>query len=195
MSNFYDELKNAKGKMPHVEKPKEDEFRSAMAGVKPLKQDKINVSAQQRLKRKKRQASGTAPAVRQQSAAFSFSDMYEARLPDEGPVRFCRPEEPAHNLKRLRRGDYSPELMLDLHGMTREAAKQELTALIHAARKQLFECVSVMHGFGAGVLRQALPHYLVQHPHVRAFHQAPKEYGGKAALLILIEIDSPTGKQ
>ncbi|MWP27496.1 endonuclease SmrB, partial [Escherichia coli] len=28
-----------------------------------------------------------------------------------------------------------------------------------------------------------------QHPHVMAFHQAPKEYGGDAALLVLIEVE------
>ena len=30
---------------------------------------------------------------------------------------------------------------------------------------------------------------LAQHPHIMAFHQAPKEYGGDAALLILIEVE------
>ncbi|HCC10408.1 MAG TPA: endonuclease SmrB, partial [Atlantibacter hermannii] len=28
-----------------------------------------------------------------------------------------------------------------------------------------------------------------QHPHVVAFHQASKEYGGDAALLVLIEVE------
>lgn len=198
MSKFYDELKNARRHAPSVEPGNKDEFRAAMAGVKPLAQDKINLSAEQRLKHKKRKTrveAAMSSNLRQQQATFSFSDMYQASLPDEGPVRYCRPDEPTHALKRLRRGDFYPELMLDLHGMTREAAKLELTALIHAARKQMFDCVSVMHGFGQGVLRQALPHYLVQHPHVRAFHQAPKEYGGQAALLVLIEVETLTGKR
>ncbi|HBY5609928.1 TPA: endonuclease SmrB, partial [Klebsiella pneumoniae] len=33
------------------------------------------------------------------------------------------------------------------------------------------------------------PLWLAQHPHIMAFHQAPKEYGGDAALLILIEVE------
>ncbi|GGW74222.1 endonuclease SmrB [Alteromonas halophila] len=194
MSNFYDELKNAKRQTPRVEDSKEDEFRDAMAGVTPLKQDKINVTARQRLKDKQRNATQVSQHIqdaRQQQASFTFSDMYQTTLPSEGPVRYCRQDEPAHSLKRLRRGDYYPELMLDLHGLTRESAKQELTALIHGAQKQMIDCVSVMHGFGQGVLRQALPHYLVQHPNVRAFHQAPKEYGGKAALLVLLDTETP----
>jgi len=92
-------------------------------------------------------------------------------------------------------GDYSPEMTLDLHGLTREMAKAELAALIHTARKELIDCVCVMHGFGQGVLKAALPHYLVQHPHVRAFHQAPLEYGGQAALLVLIDIPLQNNKR
>ena len=103
-------------------------------------------------------------------------------------MRFCQEGESTHILKQLRRGDYSPEMTLDLHGLTREMAKSELAALIHTARKESVDCVCVMHGFGQGVLKAALPHYLVQHPHVRAFHQAPQEYGGQAALLVLINM-------
>ena len=110
-------------------------------------------------------------------------------------MRFCQEGESTHILKQLRRGDYSPEMTLDLHGLTREMAKAELAALIHTARKELIDCVCVMHGFGQGVLKAALPHYLVQHPHVRAFHQAPLEYGGKAALLVLIDIPLQNNKR
>ncbi|MCP4948084.1 MAG: endonuclease SmrB, partial [Aestuariibacter sp.] len=51
------------------------------------------------------------------------------------------------------------------------------------------------HGHGTGVLKQALPHYLIQHPQVRAFHQAPLEYGGQGALLVLLTVDSPFAKK
>lgn len=36
----------------------------------------------------------------------------------------------------MRRGDYSPELFLDLHGLTQLQAKQELGALIAACRRE-----------------------------------------------------------
>ena len=47
----------------------------------------------------------------------------------------------------------------------------------------------VMHGHGKHILKQQTPLWLAQHPHVMAFHQAPKEYGGDAALLVLIEVE------
>ncbi|WP_394222070.1 endonuclease SmrB [Alteromonas gracilis] len=164
-------------------------FADAMQGVTPLSQDKVEPDKQVELFKKSQQVKGKhLKHSKQLAASFDFSDMYQAALPEEGPMRFCQKGESTHVLKQLRRGDYSPEMTLDLHGLTREMAKAELAALIHTARKELVDCVCVMHGFGQGVLKAALPHYLVQHPHVRAFHQAPLEYGGQAALLVLIDI-------
>lgn len=48
----------------------------------------------------------------------------------------------------MRRGDYSPELFLDLHGLTQLQAKQELGALIAACRREHIFCACVMHGHG-----------------------------------------------
>lgn len=171
-------------------------FADAMKGVKPLQQDKVEPDKQVELFNKRQQASTKhLKNSKQLAASFSFSDMYQAALPQEGPVRYCREGESSHIVKQLRRGDYSPEMMLDLHGLTREMAKAELAALIHAARKEAIDCVSVMHGYGQGVLKAALPHYLVQHPHVRAFHQAPLEYGGQAALLVLVDVPLHNNKR
>ncbi|HCX5747684.1 TPA: endonuclease SmrB [Escherichia coli] len=107
----------------------------------------------------------------------------------EGPVKYVRPDVSHFEAKKLRRGDYSPELFLDLHGLTQLQAKQELGALIAACRREHVFCACVMHGHGKHILKQQTPLWLAQHPHVMAFHQAPKEYGGDAALLVLIEVD------
>ncbi len=171
-------------------------FADAMQGVTPLSQDKVEPDKQVELFKKSQQVKGKhLKHSKQLAASFDFSDMYQAALPQEGPMRFCQEDESTHILKQLRRGDYSPEMTLDLHGLTREMAKAELAALIHTARKELIDCVCVMHGFGQGVLKAALPHYLVQHPQVRAFHQAPLEYGGQAALLVLIDIPLQNNKR
>lgn len=171
-------------------------FADVMQGVTPMSQDKVEPDKQVELFKKSQQVKGKhLKHSKQLAASFNFSDMYQAALPQEGPMRFCQDGESTHILKQLRRGDYSPEMTLDLHGLTREMAKAELAALIHTARKELIDCVCVMHGFGQGVLKAALPHYLVQHPHVRAFHQAPLEYGGQAALLVLIDIPLQNNKR
>ncbi|NMH59535.1 endonuclease SmrB [Alteromonas ponticola] len=190
------ERQKAESVSKDVEQENDVSFKEMVKGVKPLVQDKIPPS--RKVKKKpvasrlhNQSADFSDNNQRQIAATFSFSDVYQAQLPDEGPMRYCRADVPTHVLKQLRRGDFSPEMVLDLHGLTREAAKQELAALIYTARKELIDCVSVMHGKGYGILKSALPHYLVQHPQVKAFHQATKEYGGQAAILVLIDIDSP----
>lgn len=129
---------------------------------------------------------GSNTPERQQQAEFFFSDTFRAHFP-EGPVRYCAEGESSHLLKQLRRGDYPPELFLDLHGMTQAEAKREIAALLHACTKQNVDCCSIMSGHGKGILKENLPHWLVQHPAVRAFHQAPAAHGGNAALLILLQ--------
>ena len=117
---------------------------------------------------------------------FHFSDQYQPLLPDEGPIRFIQAGLDKRLLKRLRRGDYQPELMLDLHGLTQQQAKAELSALLDECQRKHICCASVMTGLGKHILLQRLPGWLAQHPAVAAFHQAPKSWGGKAAFLVLI---------
>lgn len=165
-------------------------FKQSVKGVTKLEQDKIVPDKKIQLGEKRRRNKADSPVnSRQVTATFEFSDVYQASLPAQGPMRYCREDVDSHLVKRLRRGDFAPELILDLHGLTKEATKQELAALIYAARKEHADCVSIMHGHGQGILKQALPHYLIQHPQVMAFHQAPLEFGGQAALLVLIEHD------
>ncbi|PIJ51524.1 hypothetical protein BL250_03695 [Erwinia sp. OLTSP20] len=123
----------------------------------------------------------------QKDASHYFSDEFQPLLASEGPVRYLRADVDAYELKKLRRGDYTPEIFLDLHGLTQQQAKQELGALIAACRREHLFCASVMHGHGKHILKQQTPRWLAQHPDVRAFHQAPNMFGGNAALLVLIE--------
>ncbi|MBL1377570.1 endonuclease SmrB [Zobellella iuensis] len=167
--------------------PKDDEkalFKEAVQGVRKLKQDTISPHRAPVKVKAQRQI------VRKDSAeAHPFSDIYEPYLDQDGPTRFRQPETSAHELKKLRRGDYVPDLFLDLHGLTQDQAKEELSALLLAARRRHTRCVSIMHGHGKHILKQRLPMWLAQHPQVLAFHQATREWGGDAALLVLLKTD------
>ena len=159
-------------------------FRAEMKGVKPLKQDTF-VAARPH----KKKAQATIKEQReQQDTLFYFSDEYEPLLNEESAVTYLRENEDSHLLKQLRRGDFSPEIFLDLHGLTREQAKLELAALIQTCEKEHLYCASIMTGYGTYTLKRQIPRWLVQHPKVRALHQAPKEWGGEAAILILIDV-------
>ena len=69
-----------------------------------------------------------------------------------------------------------------------QTKKLEIAALLHAAHKKHANCVSIMHGIGKHILKKSVPNWLIQHPNVLGFHQAPKEWGGKSALLVLLDV-------
>ncbi|MGS2720516.1 endonuclease SmrB [Paraglaciecola aestuariivivens] len=171
-------------------------FKQAFNDVAPLRQDKIPPQRHSSkhnwaLNQKNRQAQAQ---IKQAVAAFEFSDGYEGYFNLEQALSYVKPGYDSHEVKRLRRGDYVPDLILDLHGLKKDQAKLEIAALIHAAQKQHVYCVSIMHGKGTYALKKSIPNWLVQHPSVLGFHQAPKEWGGQAALLVLIEVTSHQNK-
>jgi Uncharacterized protein conserved in bacteria len=176
-----------KMKKKHLLSPEEAAlFREAVPGIKRLKNDTIT---HRPLRKKVSELSPKKLIQEQVDASYYFSDEFQPMLQEEGPVRHIRPDVSHFELKKLRRGDYSPELFLDLHGLTQKEAKQELGALLAACRREHVHCACVMHGHGKHILKQQTPLWLAQHPDVEAFHQAPKEFGGNAALLVLVELD------
>ncbi|WP_025120736.1 MULTISPECIES: endonuclease SmrB [unclassified Serratia (in: enterobacteria)] len=160
-------------------------FRESVAGAKKLPQDTI---VHPKPKMKTRQITPQRLLQEQVDASFYFSDEFQPQLDDEGPTRYVRPGYSHYELKKLRRGDYVPDLFLDLHGLTQMQAKQELGAMIAACKREHVHCACVMHGHGKHILKQQTPLWLAQHPDVLAFHQAPKEWGGSAAVLLLVEL-------
>ncbi|TQI81485.1 DNA-nicking Smr family endonuclease [Serratia fonticola] len=160
-------------------------FRESVAGTKTLRQDTI---VHPKPKMKTKQIAPQRLLQEQVDASFYFSDEFQPQLDDEGPTRYVRPGYSHYELKKLRRGDYVPDLFLDLHGLTQLQAKQELGAMIAACKREHVHCACVMHGHGKHILKQQTPLWLAQHPDVLAFHQAPKEWGGSAAVLVLVEL-------
>ncbi|KGK00749.1 endonuclease SmrB [Thalassotalea sp. ND16A] len=159
-------------------------FKQAIGPVKPIKHDTIHPRT--RVSKKKTQQQKEKQQFEKQQ--FFFSDEFEPNLESKGPMKYVRDDVDSFEAKRLRRGEYSPELILDLHGLKQQESKQEIAALLAACPKQHVNCVCIIHGIGNRILKNKVPHWLVQHPDVMAFHQAPLEYGGNGALLVLIDL-------
>jgi DNA-nicking Smr family endonuclease len=165
-----------------------DLFRQAFQDVAPIKQDKIpphRDTSKHNWSQKQKNVSDTHQ-YKQANAAFEFSDGFEGHFDIDQPLKYVQQGADSHEIKRLRRGDYPPDLLLDLHGVKKDDAKLEIAALIQAALKQNIYCVAIMHGKGTFALKKAIPNWLIQHPNVLGFHQAPKEWGGQSAVLVLI---------
>ncbi|RUO31330.1 endonuclease SmrB [Aliidiomarina sanyensis] len=164
-----------------------DEFRAALENVKPLVDDHMTHHHPTRVTPAQRARRRSAQAHNRQHATDPFSDAFMPALP-EGILAWVADDEPAYLTKQLRRNDFLPGMVLDLHGYTRERARRELAEAITACVHEGLNCLNVIHGIGHGVLRQHVPGWLMQHPDVRAFHQAPLEWGGQGALLVLLRI-------
>ncbi|BDM63868.1 UPF0115 protein [Shewanella sp. NFH-SH190041] len=157
-------------------------FAELVGDIKPLQQDRRHFGTPLKTK-----VEMVEKAVQVESDSY-FSDTYQPLLPSDGPMRWLRADINSLELKRLRRGDYVPDLLLDLHGYRQSEAKLEIAALLHACIKQHSQCCCIMHGYGTGILKQQVPMWLAQHPQVKAFHQASREWGSDAALLVLVDI-------
>ncbi|MDO9759173.1 endonuclease SmrB [Glaesserella parasuis] len=158
-------------------------FREAIKGTKKIKQDTFVPKVDPRKK-----INEIRELKEKADTLFYFSDEYEPLLTEENDkVKYRREDVDPYILKQLRRGDFHPELFLDLHGLTKENAKKELASLILACEREGIYCASIMTGYGTRALKYQIPRWLVQHPKVIALHQAPREWGGNSAILILIE--------
>ena len=166
--------------------------------ITPIRQDKIAPLSTKKTEphavlskyvKQRKQRSQLASSTKQRNAEFTFSDGFEAHFPEDTALTWHQGDKrSAALLKRCRRGDFAPEYELDCHGMTKAHAKEELAALLVQAYKQDTACVSVMHGHGSGVLKRAIPNYIMQYPHIIGFCQAPKQWGGQAGILVLLNV-------
>ncbi|MHA2937779.1 endonuclease SmrB [Vibrio sp. RC27] len=159
-------------------------FKDAVQGVKKLRQDTIIQPPSRSIKQtEKRKFEKEAT-----NSGFYFSDEFVPLLNSDGPTRYARSDVSKFEVKRLRRGVYVPDVFLDMHGMTQKEAKRELAAMLAYCVKESVACACVQHGIGKHILKQKVPIWLAQHPDVMAYHQAPLEYGGAGALLVLLSI-------
>jgi DNA-nicking Smr family endonuclease len=96
-------------------------------------------------------------------------------------------------LRRLRRGHWVVQDNLDLHGMNRVEAAEQVAAFVRAAATRGLRCVRIVHGKGLGsknrepVLKGKLRAWLTPRDDVLAYCQAPAAEGGSGALLVLLK--------
>ncbi len=119
-------------------------------------------------------------------------DVESLLLTDDG-LSFRRPGLNADVLTRLRRGQWSIQSQIDLHGLRRDEAREQLAAFVRDALKRGERCVRVVHGKGHGspggqpVLKAKVQRWLAQCAEVIAFAQATGPQGGAGALVVLLE--------
>ncbi len=141
-----------------------------------------------------------APEPRQreldEQAAFreAMSDEVDIEtllLTDDG-LSFRRDGVGQDVVTRLRRGHWSIQAEIDLHGLRREEARDSLAAFVRGAALRGQRCLRVVHGKGHGspgrqpVLKAKVQRWLGQSEAVIAFAQASGPLGGAGALIVLL---------
>jgi DNA-nicking Smr family endonuclease len=124
----------------------------------------------------------------------AISDEFDVStlLETDEHLSFRRPGIGTDITHKLRRGDWTIQRQLDLHGLRRDAAREALGGFIREAHKHGIRCVRVVHGKGLGspgkapVLKNRVHSWLVQKNEVMAFVQAKPADGGAGALVVLL---------
>jgi len=110
----------------------------------------------------------------------------------EGEQTFLRRGLPGDILGKLRRGHWSVQAELDLHGLNSDEARDTLADFLAESRQLHFRCVRVIHGKGLTspnrepVLKGKVRRWLANWGDVLAYSEAPRHAGGAGAVLILL---------
>jgi DNA-nicking Smr family endonuclease len=124
----------------------------------------------------------------------SLSDLFdvEGMLDEDPALSYSRDGVGPDVVKKLRKRHWPIQDELDLHGLTRDGARDAVTDFLHRANRRGVRCVRIIHGIGYGsprgepVLRGVVHSWLVQKNEVIAFCAAGRSDGGHGALVVLL---------
>ena len=129
-------------------------------------------------------------AVMQEALSDEFD--VETLLDTDDALSYRRPGIGTDVTRKLRKGGWSIQGQVDLHGLRREDAREALVDFIKDAARMGWRCVRVVHGKGLGspgktpVLKGKVQSWLIQKQEVLAFVQARPAHGGAGALVVLL---------
>lgn len=130
----------------------------------------------------------------QKALQESLSDEFDAGtlLESDENLSYTRIGVGIDVAKRLRKGEWVIQAQLDLHGMRRDQARDNIGEFLRKCLRSGFRCVRIIHGKGLGsinkepVLKNKVRNWLIQKDEVIAFSQATAADGGSGALIVLL---------
>ena len=192
--NDFKGFRPTKNVIKYLKMPEDESFENAMADVRPL--------------RKKTKTVPRNPGPKRKPVKEAESNLEETLLSEfvEGKTPFRWSFHPDYQeggpesknralIKKLRRGGFSVQAELDLHGLNRQEAFRQLEVFLKRCTLRQFRCVRIVHGKGlrsrgnVPVLKRMLPRWLSQKriaPYVVAFTSAASHDGGVGATYVLL---------
>jgi DNA-nicking Smr family endonuclease len=165
-------------------------FARSVGPVAPLRQAVRAAVERPRPHPLPRQRERDEAAVLREAISDEFD--VETLLDTDDALSFRRHGIGPEVVRKLRRGHWSIQAQIDLHGLRREEAREQLGAFLREADRHGLRCVRVVHGKGNGspgrepVLKAKVKSWLAQRNEVLAFAQARASDGGHGALLVLL---------
>lgn len=167
-----------------------DKFEDLLSGkVKKLDQ---NRAAPYRAKASTQPLQRQADNERVIDELLSSSD--EATSFESGDeLTYLRDGYPSRLLKRLRRGEFSIQDELDLHGMIAVDAKEQTHYFINECARDKVRAIRIVHGKGLNsrgrkpVIKNLLLGWLKKNNHVVAVCSTPANDGGTGAVYVLLK--------
>ncbi|NBW51405.1 MAG: DNA mismatch repair protein MutS [Betaproteobacteria bacterium] len=166
-------------------------FQAAIGKVKPLEPpQRAKLTPEPPKPIPKQQMLDDAAALQE---ALSDEVDVTTLLDTDEHLSFRRPGVGTDVTQKLRKGKWSIQKQIDLHGYRSDEAREALSAFIRDAHRNGIRCVRVVHGKGLGspgkapVLKEKVHKWLVQKSEVVAFVQAQPAQGGAGALVVLLQ--------
>ena len=164
-------------------------FRKQAGDVRPVTQDKIDI-----IKKKPKPYPIKGQEDEQQVIVDMMSDDYDPADMETGEeLNYSKSGMQPKTLRKLRRGDFSVEAELDLHGMTIPAAREALAVFLHNGHLENLRCIRIIHGKGlrsspkGPVIKTMVNKWLRQREDILAFCSALPVHGGTGAVYVLLQ--------
>jgi DNA-nicking Smr family endonuclease len=165
-------------------------FAASVGKVKPIAhQDRVHHASQRPTPtRLQQELDDQAALLESMSDEFDVSTLLDV----DDQLSFRRPGIGTDVTRKLRKGEWSLQGQLDLHGLRSDEAREAVGQFVRDAKRMGWRCVRVVHGKGLGspgkepVLKSKVQRWLVQKQEVIAFVQAKPADGGAGALVVLL---------
>ena len=169
-----------------------DLFRQEVGDVRPIRQDTV-------LAPRRRPPPLPVQTRRDEQAvmtSLALGDFEPADIETGEEIQFRRDGLQGRVFQKLRRGQFSLDAELDLHGMTITDARTALSRFLAQVMGARRTCVRIIHGKGRGsrdgkpVLKLKLQTWLRQRDEVLAYCSARHRDGGSGAVYVLLKRNS-----
>lgn len=174
---------------PLIEDHERELFRKVMDGVEQLSEQTRAVPERPPAEPDARMTRADLEAV---LAEMRDGPLDPHALETDEELAFRQPGVQDSVLRKLKRGQYSVQGELDLHGFTADAAKVEVALFLQEAQRRHWRCVRIIHGkgrrsgHGGPVLKTKVAHWLRQRRDVLAYASAQPAHGGSGAVYVLL---------